>query len=43
MKLGEMQSQMLRLNALGEKLAQQADLDLAEFNLASLPAIGGLQ
>lgn len=41
MKLGEMQSQMLRLNALGEKLAQQADLDLAEFNLASLPAIGG--
>lgn len=41
MKLGEMQSQMHRLNALGEKLAQQADLDLAEFNLASLPAIGG--
>lgn len=41
MKLGEMQSQMLRLNALGEKLAQQTDLDLSEFNLTSLPAIGG--
>lgn len=41
MKLGEMQSQLHRLNALGEKLAQQADLDLSEFNLASLPAIGG--
>lgn len=41
LKLGEMQSQMHRLNALGEKLAQQADLDLSEFNLASLPAIGG--
>jgi len=41
MKLGEIQSQMHRLNALGEKLAQQADLDLFEFNLASLPAMGG--
>lgn len=41
LKLGEMQGQMQRLNALGEKLALQAELNIDEFNLSELPAVGG--
>ncbi|UAA38083.1 peptidoglycan DD-metalloendopeptidase family protein [Paraneptunicella aestuarii] len=41
MKLGEMQSQLQRLNALGEKLALESDLDVSEFNLEEPPAMGG--
>ncbi len=41
LKLGELQSRIHRLDALGEKLANEADLDASEFNMSSLPAIGG--
>ena len=41
LKLGEMQSQLQRLNALGERLAMQSQLDITEFNLQAPPAIGG--
>ncbi|GAB3011471.1 M23 family metallopeptidase [Bowmanella dokdonensis] len=40
-KLGEMQGQLHRLNALGERLAREADLNSEEFNFSELPAIGG--
>jgi len=41
LRLGRMQSQMLRLDTLGERLVQQADLDTAEFNFNMPPPIGG--
>ncbi len=41
MRLGEMQSHVLRLNALGERLVQMEKLDLSEFDFNSDPAVGG--
>ncbi|MDF2178425.1 M23 family metallopeptidase [Aliiglaciecola sp. CAU 1673] len=41
LKLGEMQGQLHRLNALGEQLAQEANLSSDEFNFNELPAVGG--
>jgi len=41
LRIGQMQAQMLRLNALGERLVGQADLDRNEFNFDAVPAIGG--
>ncbi|MFP4131167.1 M23 family metallopeptidase [Thiohalospira sp.] len=41
MKLGEMQAQMIRLNALGERLTQMADLDGGEFQFGKVPGRGG--
>jgi murein DD-endopeptidase MepM/ murein hydrolase activator NlpD len=43
LRLGQMQAQMLRLNALGERLASQADLGKDEFDFDSIPAMGGPQ
>lgn len=40
-KMGEMQGQLLRLNALGEKLVSESDLNPQEFNFSDLPAAGG--
>jgi murein DD-endopeptidase MepM/ murein hydrolase activator NlpD len=40
-KLAELQSQVLRLNALGERLATDADIPQKEFNFAQLPPAGG--
>lgn len=40
-RLGEMQSEILRLNALGERLAKIGNLDTAEFNFGDNPAQGG--
>lgn len=42
-KLGELQAQATRLNALGERLTQIARLDDGEFNFAEAPAVGGPQ
>jgi murein DD-endopeptidase MepM/ murein hydrolase activator NlpD len=36
-----MQGQMLRLNALGERLVDQGDLDKEEFDFDAVPAVGG--
>lgn len=41
LKLGEMQSQLQRLNALGEKLAVQSELNVDEFGFNEVVAIGG--
>jgi murein DD-endopeptidase MepM/ murein hydrolase activator NlpD len=41
LRIGQMQGEMLRLNALGERLVSQADLDTAEFNFDEPPAVGG--
>jgi len=40
-KLAELQSQVLRLNALGERLADDANIPEKEFNFSQLPASGG--
>jgi len=41
MKLAELQSQVLRLNALGDRLAEQANIPDNEFNFQVLPPSGG--
>ena len=41
LRLGKMQGQMLRLNALGERLVDQGDLDKDEFDFDAVPAVGG--
>lgn len=41
LRLGRMQGQMLRLNALGERLVAQGDLDRDEFAFDAPPAVGG--
>lgn len=40
-KLAELQSQVLRLNALGDRLADDASIPEKEFNFSQLPASGG--
>lgn len=40
-KIGEIQSKVVRLDALGERLTQIADLDEGEFDFTALPAQGG--
>ncbi len=40
-RLGRLQGEMLRLNALGERLVEMADLDSGEFDFASEPPLGG--
>jgi len=41
LRLGTMQAQMLRLNALGERLVDQGSLDKEEFDFDAVPAVGG--
>ena len=40
-KLAELQSQILRLNALGDRLADDANIPAKEFNFSQLPVSGG--
>ncbi len=40
-RLGQMQGQMLRVEALGQRLAEKANLDKSEFDFDQLPARGG--
>jgi murein DD-endopeptidase MepM/ murein hydrolase activator NlpD len=42
LKLGEMQSRLLRLDALGERLTKLGKLDPEEFNFKELPPRGGV-
>ncbi|OOG37759.1 M23 family metallopeptidase [Rhodanobacter sp. C05] len=42
-KLGQLQAQSTRLNALGERLVQVGKLDDGEFNFDQSPAIGGVE
>jgi len=41
LNLGRLQAQMLRVNALGQRLTGMAGLDKGEFNFAEEPAMGG--
>ena len=41
LRLGRIQAQILRLDTLGERLVQQADLDAAEFDFNMPPPVGG--
>jgi murein DD-endopeptidase MepM/ murein hydrolase activator NlpD len=41
LRLGRMQSQILRLDTLGERLVQQTDIDAAEFDFNMPPPVGG--
>ena len=41
-RVGTIQAQMGRLNALGERLTQDASLDKSEFNFSKLPPMGGV-
>ncbi len=41
LKLGAMQAQVLRLNALGSRLTRMAGLDGREFSFDTLPGVGG--
>ena len=41
LRIGKMQAQMLRLNALGERLVDQGSLDKEEFDFDAVPAVGG--
>lgn len=41
LRLGEMQASVMRLNALGQRLVQMADLDAGEFDFDQVPALGG--
>jgi len=43
LRVGQMQAQMTRLNAVGEHLAKKAKLDNTEFNFDNLPAQGGVE
>ena len=40
-RVGQVQAHVIRLNVLGERLTQMADLDDGEFNFGSAPGIGG--
>jgi murein DD-endopeptidase MepM/ murein hydrolase activator NlpD len=42
-KLGQLQAQSTRLNALGERLAEVGKLDPDEFNFDQQPAVGGVE
>lgn len=42
-KLGQLQAQSTRLNALGERLAQVGKLDNGEFNFDQPPPVGGIE
>jgi len=41
LRIGQMQAQMLRLNALGGRLVSQSDLDKDEFDFDAVPPVGG--
>ncbi|MEW6997689.1 M23 family metallopeptidase [Colwelliaceae bacterium BS250] len=41
MKLADLQSNILRLNALSERLAEEANIPKEEFNMTTVPASGG--
>jgi murein DD-endopeptidase MepM/ murein hydrolase activator NlpD len=41
MRLGALQAKVIRLDALGERLTEMADLDKGEFDFSNQPALGG--
>jgi len=43
LRVGQMQAQLMRLNALGKRLVSQADIDATELDFDSMPPLGGPQ
>lgn len=43
LRLGELQAQLMRIDALGERLTELADLEKGEFDFAKAPGVGGPQ
>jgi len=43
LRVGRIQAQLMRLNALGKRLVSQADIDAAEFDFDTIPPLGGPQ
>ena len=43
LRLGQMNASVIRLNALGHRLTEMADIEAAEFDFARTPSIGGLE
>ncbi len=41
LQVGNIRAQAMRIDALGERLAVQGELDAAEFDFSSVPAVGG--
>ncbi len=41
LRLGQLQSQMLRLNAVGQRVVEKLNVDSSEFDFSELPGIGG--
>ncbi len=41
-RLGEIQAQMFRINALGQRLAEMSDIDQGEFDFSAVPGTGGI-
>ncbi len=41
-RLGEIQAQMFRINALGQRLAEVSELDQGEFDFTTIPGVGGI-
>lgn len=41
LRLAELQSRLVRLDALGERLTEMADIDAGEFDFKNIPAVGG--
>jgi len=41
-RLGQLQAESIRLSALSEKLAEMAGVDISEFQLNAIPALGGI-
>ncbi len=41
LRLAELQSRLVRLDALGERLTEMADIDRGEFDFQNAPAVGG--
>jgi murein DD-endopeptidase MepM/ murein hydrolase activator NlpD len=41
LRMGELQARLLRLDALGERITDEAHLDTSEFDFSSKPALGG--
>ncbi|MGH8499058.1 MAG: M23 family metallopeptidase [Methylococcales bacterium] len=41
LRLGQLQSQMLRLNVIGQRVVEELDIEKGEFDFSALPAMGG--
>lgn len=43
LRLGQLQSQMLRVNAVGQRVVEKLDIGSGEFDFSQLPSMGGIE